>query len=110
MTDYILIQTTTDNDEWTTKLVKALLENKISADVQIARIDSHYWWNNSIQNKAESLLSIKTRAELIKKAEEVIKTCSEYEVPQIIAIPIIAGSLDYLDWIKENTSSYELKK
>ena len=103
MTDYVLIQTTTDNQKWTTKLTDVLLKNKISADVQVSPIESHYWWKNKIHNKKESLLNIKTRVDLIEKAIATIKECSEYEVPQIIAIPIISGSSEYLNWIKENT-------
>ena len=105
MDKYVLIQTTTDNEAWTAKLIKVLLENKLSADVQVPSIDSHYWWQGEIHNKQEQLLSIKTRAFLIEKVESAIKECSEYDVPQIIATPIIAGSSDYLDWIKENTIS-----
>ncbi len=103
MDKYLLIQTTTANDEWSTKLINVLLENRLSADVQVSSIDSHYWWKGKVNNKTESLLSIKTRADLFDKVMAAIKECSEYEVPQIIATPIIAGSSDYLDWIKENT-------
>ena len=105
MDKYVLIQTTTDNKAWTAKLIKVLLENKLSADVQVSIIDSHYWWKGEIRNKQEHLLSIKTRASLTEKEEFAIKECSEYDVPQIIATPIVAGSSDYLDWIKENTIS-----
>ena len=105
MDKYVLIQTTTDNEAWTAKLIKVLLENKLSADVQVSVIDSHYWWQGEIHNKQEQLLSIKTRADLIERLESAIKECSEYDVPQIIATPIIAGSSDYLWWIKENTIS-----
>lgn len=104
MVKYLLIQTTTDNKKWTTRLIKTLLENRLSADVHVSVIDSHYWWQNKIHNKTEYLLSIKTRARLIKKVESAIKECSEYDVPQIIAIPIVSGSSDYLNWIKENTT------
>lgn len=103
MDKYLMIQTTTDNKEWTEKLINALLENKLSADVQVSDIDSHYWWKSKVNNKPEKLLSIKTRADLFEKVMATIKECSEYEVPQIIAIPIVMGSSDYLDWIKEST-------
>lgn len=103
MVKYLLIQTTTDNKKWTNRLIKTLLENRLSADVQVSVIDSHYWWENKINNKKENLLSIKTRADLFKKVESAIQECSEYDVPQIIATPINQGSFDYLNWIKENT-------
>ena len=105
MDSYLLIQTTTDNKEWTARLINALLKNKLSADVQVSSIDSHYWWKGKVNNKTECLLSIKTRADLFDKVKVAIKECSEYEVPQIIATPIVAGSSDYLDWIKQNTIS-----
>ncbi|MBO7509024.1 MAG: divalent-cation tolerance protein CutA [Alphaproteobacteria bacterium] len=110
MDKYLLIQTTTDNDKWTTNLVKALLENKLSADVQVSSIDSHYWWKGKVNNKVESLLSIKTRADLFEQVKATIKEYSEYEVPQIIATPIVAGSSDYLNWIKESTCRFVQNK
>lgn len=103
MVEYLLIQTTTDNKEWTKKLIGLLLENKLSADVQVSNIDSHYWWKGKINNKAENLLSIKTRVDLFERVESAIKECSEYDVPQVIAVPIMTGSSDYLNWIKEST-------
>ena len=103
MVKYLLIQTTADNKKWVNRLIKVLLETRLSADVQVSVIDSHYWWKSKIENKKEYLLSIKTRAGLIKKVEAVIQEYSEYDVPQIIATPIVSGSSDYLNWIKENT-------
>ena len=94
MVKYLLIQTTADNKKWANRLIKVLLETRLSADVQVSVIDSHYWWKNKIENKKEYLLSIKTHAGLIKKVEAVIQEYSEYDVPQIIATPIVSGSSD----------------
>jgi len=101
MTKPIIIQTTTDNQDWTDSLVKILLENRLSADVQLSDIRSHYWWKDEVRSKNETLLTIKTRESNFLKIEKVIKENSSYEVPQIIVTPIIGGSADYLNWIEE---------
>ncbi|MDR0741812.1 MAG: divalent-cation tolerance protein CutA [Rickettsiales bacterium] len=100
----IIIQTTTDNQDWTKKLTTALLENRLSADVQSSDIGSNYWWKGEIRTKNETLLTIKTKESLFKDVEKIIRDNSLYETPQIIAAPIINGGKDYLDWIKEETN------
>lgn len=103
MTSAIIIQTTTDNEPWTTKLVQTLLENHLSADVQLSEIHSHYWWDGKINFKDETLLTIKTRADLFEMVEKTIRENSEYKVPQIIVTPIVNGGKDYLYWIDKET-------
>lgn len=99
----IIIQTTTDNTEWTNKLVTNLLENRLCADVQLSEITSNYWWKGEVRNKQETLLTIKTREDLFADVEKIIRDVSSYEVPQIIVTPIIGGGADYLNWIETET-------
>jgi periplasmic divalent cation tolerance protein len=103
MTKPIIIQTTTDNPKWTQDLITALLENRLSADVQLTEIYSNYWWQGKVRNKNETLLTIKTKESLFSQVEKVILANSSYEVPQIIATPIINGNDNYLNWIKQET-------
>ena len=105
MTKPIIIQTTTDNQDWTDRLIKILLENRLSADVQLSDIRSYYWWKGEVRSKNETLLTIKTRESNFSKIEKVIRENSAYEVPQIIVTPIIGGGTDYLDWIEQETKN-----
>lgn len=99
----IIVQTTTDNAAWTQKLICALLENHLCADMQLTDVCSHYWWEGVVRKKDEKLLTLKTRAELYPAVEAAIKANSEYDVPQIIVTPVITGSSEYMKWIIDET-------
>jgi periplasmic divalent cation tolerance protein len=85
------------------KMAKALLERHLVACVNIVPVNSYYTWKGEFCADDEHLLIAKTRAE---KATEVIRAIRElhpYEVPEIIALPVIAGHEPYLDWVYEET-------
>jgi periplasmic divalent cation tolerance protein len=103
MTEYCVIFTTAGGEAEAHKIADALLPGHLAADVQVCDINSAYWWKGAVRNKPEILLTIKTRIDLFPAVEKIIRENHTYEVPQIIAIPIIAGGRDYLDWIKEET-------
>lgn len=87
-------------------IAKALLENRTAACVNIlGPIQSHYWWENEIQEDEEFLLIVKTQAALFEsRLIPQVKAVHPYEVPEIIALPITSGSESYLKWIKESTA------
>jgi len=62
-----------------------------------------FTWKNQIEKDQELLLIIKTRASLLDKLTSFVKQNHTYEVPEVIAIPIIYGNKDYLQWIRDNT-------
>ncbi|KAB1203889.1 Protein CutA, chloroplastic [Morella rubra] len=66
-------------------------------------IESVYEWKGEIQTDSEELLIIKTRQSLLEALTEHVKANHEYEVPEVIALPIMGGSLPYLEWIKSST-------
>ncbi|KAF6160673.1 hypothetical protein GIB67_002736 [Kingdonia uniflora] len=66
-------------------------------------IESVYEWKGEIQTDSEELLIIKTRESLLDPLKEHVKANHEYDVPEIIALPIIGGSHQYLKWIKNST-------
>ncbi|MDP3790795.1 MAG: divalent-cation tolerance protein CutA [Candidatus Omnitrophota bacterium] len=82
------------------KIVNRLLAKKLVACANIVSgIESKFWWKAKIDSAKEVLIVMKTRRSNFKKIETEVKKMHSYEVPEIIAIPIIAGSKDYLDWI-----------
>lgn len=103
MTEYCIIFTTANDSAEATKITDALLPQHFVADVQMSDIKSAYWWQGAVRNKPEILLTIKTKTELFNQVAQIIRENHSYDVPQIIAIPIITGSDDYLNWIKEET-------
>lgn len=76
-----------------------LIEAKLAACVNIFPIESIYLWQNKINQDAEYQLIIKTDLEKFAQLSAKIKTLHSYEVPEIIALPIINGSKTYLDWL-----------
>ena len=81
-------------------IADALLDQRLAACVNIAAdIDSHYWWRGKVESAEESLLIIKSREVLLPKIIEAVKKIHGYEVPEIIALPVVGGDKDYLAWI-----------
>ena len=100
MQSFILISTTTETRNDAESIAAVLLEKRLAACVQIVGpIQSRYWWENAIQQSDEFLCLIKTSNDLYHKVEEAILSIHPYDVPEIVALPIIAGSSSYLSWI-----------
>ncbi len=101
---WIIVFTTTSSKEEAKRIAKSIVEKKVAACVNIVDdINSIYWWKGSIEESREALLIIKTKINLLDKLIEEIKKIHSYEVPEIIAIPIIAGLRQYLEWINKST-------
>lgn len=101
--EYCVVLTTTENKDDAKAIAKALLEAKLAACVQLHPIDSLYTWKGEMAEESEILLLIKTRRELFGRLEESIKANHKYETPEIVQLPIEAGSKEYLGWINEVT-------
>lgn len=86
-------------------IAKTLLAEKLAACVNITPINSFYAWQGKINQDREWQLLIKTRFNLFEQLAQRIKTLHSYDVPEIIALPIMAGDSSYLNWIAENTKS-----
>jgi len=71
-------------------------------------VESHFRWQNRIDSADEALLIIKTRASLLDEVVRTIKELHSYEVPEVIALPIVGGNQDYLDWIDRETENSDV--
>ena len=82
-----------------------LLEEHLVACVNIIdSVSSLFHWKGKIEQADEVLLSIKTTRDLFDAVRHAVKQIHSYEVPEVIAIPIVEGDVDYLDWIKRETN------
>lgn len=99
----VVVLTVTDSKEAARRLARAIVEERLAACVQVLPIESVYRWQGAVQEEAEALLLIKTRHDLFEQLEAFIKEHHTYETPEIVAIPIVAGSQAYLDWIAAET-------
>ena len=85
------------------RIAARILEKRLGACANIMRgVESRFWWKGRIDNAREVLLMVKTTAVNFKKIEKEVKRLHSYDVPEIIAVPIVAGSREYLEWIKGN--------
>ena len=104
MSDYILVFVTTASPQEAEQLGKTLVEKRFAACGNIVQdIRSIFWWKDAIENEQEALLILKSRAVLFPTIIDVVRSLHSYEVPEIIATPIILGSNGYLNWIDQET-------
>jgi periplasmic divalent cation tolerance protein len=103
MTDCIVVYVTAPAEEAVT-LAKTLVNERLVACVNIVPgLRSIYWWQGKVEDESEVLCIMKTRTRLFEDLRDRVRELHSYEVEEIIALPILAGNLPYLDWIKENT-------
>ena len=103
MTDKRIVLTTTGSREEGEKIARALVERRLAACVNlVGPIASVYRWKEKVEKAEEFLLLIKTTAEFFPDVREAIEELHSYELPECIALPIEAGSADYLDWIEDS--------
>jgi len=106
MNEYLLVISTVPSEDEGNTIAQKIVEERLAACVTVtSAVQSFYWWQEHVSNDKEFILFIKTKTSLFPKLEDRIKTLHSYQVPEIIALPIHAGSKDYLDWIKQNTQS-----
>jgi periplasmic divalent cation tolerance protein len=102
--EYILVHTTLPDDEAARALARVLVESNLAACVTVgAPVDSLYHWQGAIENAREVPLTAKTRADRYADVARAIAASHPYELPEIVAVPIIEGSADYLAWIDAHT-------
>ena len=90
----------TSRNEEAPRITTALLRQKKAACVNvIANVSSHFWWQGELDSAQESLLIIKTKASRVKAIVTLVKAIHGYDIPEIIALPIVGGNPDYLEWI-----------
>jgi periplasmic divalent cation tolerance protein len=100
MAEYIQVVTTTDHREDAELIARELVEERLAACVQvIGPISSTYRWRGEIQTAQEWQCWVKSRRDLYAQIEEAIRRLHPYEVPEILAVPVLAGSASYLAWL-----------
>ncbi|KMT19763.1 hypothetical protein BVRB_1g008190 [Beta vulgaris subsp. vulgaris] len=100
----IVVYVTVPNKEAGKKLAESIVKERLAACVnRVPGVESVYEWKGEIQTDSEELLIIKTRESLLGALTEHVKANHEYEVPEVIAMPIVGGNAPYLEWLKNST-------
>lgn len=101
-TNCIIVTVTTPNKEEAEKIAQSLLNEKLIACANIINpITSFFFWSSKVERAEECLVVMKSRLDLFEELSERVKGLHSYEVPEILAVPIVKGSKAYLDWMGE---------
>ena len=97
---YLMVFMTCDKKSVASAIAKELLRTRNAACVSIyPRGDSLYWWKGVMERSREYLVIAKTRISSLKEFITAVKRIHSYDVPEIVAIPIVGGNRDYLRWL-----------
>jgi periplasmic divalent cation tolerance protein len=103
--EYAVILITVGSRAEAEALSSALLARRAAACVNtLPGVTSSYLWQGKLETDAELLLIVKTRRALIPAVNRIVRELHSYDVPEVIALPIIGGSPDYLNWLDEVTA------
>jgi len=98
--DYIVVFVTANDKQEAQKIAQLLLKRRRAACVNIIpEVDSRFWWQDKLDTAQECILVIKSKASLLPDIIKSVRKNHSNDVPEIIAMPIIGGNQDYLDWI-----------
>ena len=93
-------------DDEAERIARVLLDERLAACANIiGPVRSIYRWREKVEDAREYLIMIKTRSSLTTRIERTVRKLHSYEVPEIIALTLAAGSKPYLDWIGETTGA-----
>ena len=104
MTPAIVVLVTVGSEQEAETIATALLEERLAACVNVTSpVRSLYRWEGRIADDREWQLIIKTQARLFETLAARVRALHSYDVPEIIALPVLAGTTDYVDWIQNET-------
>lgn len=103
MKEIQILITTVDSEAAADAISKLLIEKRLAACVQEFSIKSRYRWEEQINVDPELMLLIKTASDRIEDAIAAIQEIHPYDLPEIVCIPVLGGSRDYLNWVYEET-------
>jgi periplasmic divalent cation tolerance protein len=99
--EFIIVLVTTADKAEAEKISQALLDKKLIACANIVSpVSSCFLWQGKIDKAEECLVVMKSRLDLFGELEQHVKALHSYEVPEILVLPVVAGSTDYLEWMR----------
>jgi periplasmic divalent cation tolerance protein len=88
------------------RLGRELVEARLAACANVIDgMRSLYWWQGAIEEADEAVLILKTRRELVEALTEKVRALHDYDCPCVVALPVVGGNLDFLDWIAAETAA-----
>ncbi len=104
MEECLVVLVAAQNEDEAARIATVLVEKKLAACCNIIKgARSIYSWKGTVHDEHETLMFIKTRRELFPVLESEVKRLHSYSIPEIIALPVVAGSDAYLSWVEKST-------
>jgi periplasmic divalent cation tolerance protein len=101
----LIVLTNLPDREAAIALARALVQRRLAACVNVlGACASVYRWKGDIEETAEVPVLIKTRASRYEELESAIRALHPYELPEVVAVPVVRGLPEYLDWVAEETA------
>lgn len=100
----IAVWVTTPSEASAEAIASALVEQRLAACVAIAPVRSIYRWQGQVEQAQEWQLTIKTSQARFSEVQTTVRHLHTYDVPEVLALPIVAGSPDYLAWLADQVS------
>jgi periplasmic divalent cation tolerance protein len=108
MAEFFIVHTTTDSKEEAENLAFLATKERLAACAQIeGPLTSYYWWQDKLEKADEWRCVFKTSAGLLPDLEKMLKKNHSYDVLELVAIPIVKGSNEYLSWLEKETGNHK---
>jgi periplasmic divalent cation tolerance protein len=101
-TDMVVVSVACGSEDEANNLARLLIEQRLAACVQSHAINSIYRWEGKVETSPEVMLTIKTMASKLTELGAVVKSHHGYDVPEIIAVPVVWASEDYARWLRDS--------
>lgn len=104
-----IVYVTVSSSEEAVRIGRSVLEERLAACVNIIQpVTSIYWWQGKLEVDNEVILLLKTRAHLVNRVISKVQMLHSFSCPCIVALPIVTGSHEFLEWIEHETTTTEL--
>jgi periplasmic divalent cation tolerance protein len=101
--DYVVVLVTASGPEEAARLARALVEERLAACANLVPVRSIYRWQGAVEEAEEHLLVLKARAADVAALDARVRALHSYDVPEVLALPVLAGSAAYLAWLADST-------
>jgi len=103
--EVVVVLVTAPDEAVAERLARAVVEDRLAACVNVVGpIRSIYRWEGVVTDEAEHLLIAKTTRDLVARFENTVRSLHPYDVPEVVALPVVGGSLPYLSWVTDEVA------